>query len=96
MLPSLFDEVSITVDFRETGFALGILISPVRLAFYDRLEATSFKPRKDQRKAVNRWTKFVLGPSYIRNAARLCPKTREYVYPRTVAPTGSLFRMSKN
>ncbi|KAF7128588.1 hypothetical protein CNMCM5793_003376 [Aspergillus hiratsukae] len=42
-----------------------------------RLEASAFKPRKDQRKAVNRWTKFVLGPEYIRRAAYLCPKTRE-------------------
>lgn len=42
-----------------------------------RLEASAFKPRKDQRKAINRWNKFVLGPEYIRKAARLCPKTRE-------------------
>ncbi|PYI35327.1 Arginyl-tRNA-protein transferase [Aspergillus indologenus CBS 114.80] len=42
-----------------------------------RLEAVDFKPRKDQRKAVNRWNKFVLGPEYIRRAAYLCPKTRE-------------------
>ncbi|KAL2360958.1 hypothetical protein RJZ56_006181 [Blastomyces dermatitidis] len=26
---------------------------------------------------MNRWNKFVLGQSYIRSAARLCPKTRE-------------------
>lgn len=42
-----------------------------------RLEATAFKSRKDQRKAINRWNKFVLGPEYIRRAAYLCPKTRE-------------------
>ncbi|KAA8644182.1 arginyltransferase [Aspergillus tanneri] len=42
-----------------------------------RLEASDFKPRKDQRKAINRWNKFVLGPEYIRRAAYLCPKTRE-------------------
>ncbi|KAL5336445.1 arginine-tRNA-protein transferase [Aspergillus crustosus] len=42
-----------------------------------RLEASAYKPRKDQRKAINRWTKFVLGPEYIRRAAYLCPKTRE-------------------
>ncbi|KAL2001036.1 hypothetical protein VTN02DRAFT_2328 [Thermoascus thermophilus] len=42
-----------------------------------RLDASEFKPRKDQRKAINRWNKFVLGPEYIRKAARLCPKTRE-------------------
>lgn len=42
-----------------------------------RLEAASFKPSKDQRQAVNRWNRYVLGPEYIWNAARLCPKTRE-------------------
>ncbi|KAL2794684.1 arginine-tRNA-protein transferase [Aspergillus keveii] len=42
-----------------------------------RLEATAYKPRRDQRKAINRWNKFVLGPEYIRRAAYLCPKTRE-------------------
>jgi arginine-tRNA-protein transferase len=42
-----------------------------------RLEAASFKPSKDQRQAINRWNRYVLGPEYIWNAARLCPKTRE-------------------
>ncbi|KAL4870114.1 hypothetical protein BDV12DRAFT_184716 [Aspergillus spectabilis] len=42
-----------------------------------RLEASAYKPRRDQRKAINRWTKFVLGPEYIRRAAFLCPKTKE-------------------
>ncbi|EAS34081.3 arginine-tRNA-protein transferase 1 [Coccidioides immitis RS] len=42
-----------------------------------RLEASSYKPRRDQKKALNRWNKFVLGQEYIRSAARLCPKTRE-------------------
>ncbi|KAI9368448.1 arginine-tRNA-protein transferase [Aspergillus egyptiacus] len=42
-----------------------------------RLEASAYKPRRDQRKAINRWNKFVLGPEYIRRAAYLCPKTRE-------------------
>ncbi|PYH99587.1 arginine-tRNA-protein transferase [Aspergillus ellipticus CBS 707.79] len=41
-----------------------------------RLEASDFTPRKDQRKAINRWNNFVLGPEYIRRAAYLCPKTR--------------------
>lgn len=43
-----------------------------------RLDASEFKPRKDQRKALNRWNKYILGPEYMRKAARLCPKTREY------------------
>ncbi|EDN10132.1 conserved hypothetical protein [Histoplasma mississippiense (nom. inval.)] len=42
-----------------------------------RLDPTTFKPRKDQRLAMNHWNNFVLGQSYIRSAARLCPKTRE-------------------
>ncbi|KAI1974034.1 Arginyl-tRNA--protein transferase 1 [Ophidiomyces ophidiicola] len=42
-----------------------------------RLEAAAYKPRKDQRKALNRWNRFVLGQEYIRNAAMLCPKTRQ-------------------
>ncbi|KAE8348284.1 arginine-tRNA-protein transferase [Aspergillus coremiiformis] len=42
-----------------------------------RLEASAFRPRTDQRKASNRWNKFILGSEYIRRAAYLCPKTRE-------------------
>ncbi|KAJ5125558.1 hypothetical protein N7448_004877 [Penicillium atrosanguineum] len=42
-----------------------------------RLEASAYQPRRDQRKAINAWTKFVLGPEYMRKAARLCPRTRE-------------------
>ncbi|KAJ5594882.1 Arginyl-tRNA--protein transferase 1 [Penicillium hispanicum] len=42
-----------------------------------RLEASAFHPRRDQRKAINRWNKFILGPEYMRKAARLCPKSRE-------------------
>ncbi|OJJ80600.1 arginyltransferase [Aspergillus glaucus CBS 516.65] len=42
-----------------------------------RLEASEFKARRDQRKAINHWNKFVLGPEYLRKAARLCPKTRQ-------------------
>ncbi|KAL1965553.1 hypothetical protein VTN77DRAFT_5637 [Rasamsonia byssochlamydoides] len=42
-----------------------------------RLEASAFKPSRDQRQAINRWNRYVLGPEYIRKAAQLCPKTRE-------------------
>ncbi|MCJ1280829.1 Arginyl-tRNA--protein transferase 1 [Xylographa opegraphella] len=42
-----------------------------------RLDGLGFKPQKDQRKAVNRFTEYVLGPDYSRLAARLCPKSRE-------------------
>lgn len=36
----------------------------------------SFKPARDQRHAVHRWNKFVLGDAYIKNAARAYPKTK--------------------
>ncbi|KIW63300.1 hypothetical protein, variant 1 [Phialophora macrospora] len=42
-----------------------------------RLKASEFKPKKDQRQAINRWNDFVLGPEYKRKAAMLCPQTRE-------------------
>ncbi|KAJ5190558.1 uncharacterized protein N7498_009543 [Penicillium cinerascens] len=42
-----------------------------------RLEASAYQPRRDQRKAINRWNKFILGPEYMRKAARLCPRSRE-------------------
>lgn len=35
---------------------------------------------------MNHWNNFVLGQSYIRSAARLCPKTREYVFPTKSEP----------
>ncbi|KAK2746832.1 Arginyl-tRNA--protein transferase 1 [Myotisia sp. PD_48] len=42
-----------------------------------RLDPTQYKPRRDQKKALNRWNKFVLGQKYIKDAARLCPKSKE-------------------
>lgn len=42
-----------------------------------RLPAASFKPTRDQRQAVNRWNRFVLGDSYINEAKKLHPKTKE-------------------
>ncbi|CAI7595092.1 unnamed protein product [Penicillium palitans] len=42
-----------------------------------RLEASAYRPRRDQRKAINKWNKFILGPEYMRKVARLCPQTRE-------------------
>lgn len=40
-----------------------------------------FKPTKDQRKVVNKFSKYIIGADYKYKAARLCPKTREYVIP---------------
>lgn len=44
---------------------------------FDSLKASEFKSKKDQRKALNRWNDFVLGPEYKRKAAMLCPQSRE-------------------
>ncbi|KAH8699297.1 arginine-tRNA-protein transferase 1 [Talaromyces proteolyticus] len=42
-----------------------------------RLEASEFKARRDQRKAINRWNKYVLGQEYIQKVAMLAPKSRD-------------------
>ncbi|KAF2808685.1 uncharacterized protein BDZ99DRAFT_463584 [Mytilinidion resinicola] len=42
-----------------------------------RLPASSFKATRDQRQAVNRWNKYVLGEDYIKEAAKKYPKTKE-------------------
>ncbi|GAM84452.1 hypothetical protein ANO11243_024480 [Dothideomycetidae sp. 11243] len=41
-----------------------------------RLQAASFKPSRDQRQAINRWNKHVLGDSYARKVAEKFPKTK--------------------
>jgi arginyl-tRNA---protein transferase len=42
-----------------------------------RLDAFQVQVAKDQRSAVNRFNKFVLGDEYIKQAARLFPRSRE-------------------
>lgn len=42
-----------------------------------RLDAHAFHASKDQRQALNRFTKFVLGDEYTKAAARLYPRSRE-------------------
>ncbi|GAO17708.1 hypothetical protein UVI_02058220 [Ustilaginoidea virens] len=42
-----------------------------------RLDSGRFRAKRDQRHAVNRFNKFVLGNSYLEAAARLHPKSRE-------------------
>ncbi|KZF20022.1 arginine-tRNA-protein transferase 1 [Xylona heveae TC161] len=42
-----------------------------------RLDAQQFKPAKDQRQALNRWSKHILGEKYIHEAARLHPVSKE-------------------
>ncbi|KAI5292903.1 Arginyl-tRNA--protein transferase 1 [Ascosphaera acerosa] len=41
-----------------------------------RLAPEEYKPRRDQKKAWNRWTRYVLGPEYKRKAAQLAPTTK--------------------
>ncbi|KAH6870786.1 arginine-tRNA-protein transferase, partial [Alternaria rosae] len=42
-----------------------------------RLPVASFKPSKDQRKAVNHWNDYVLGETYMKEASRLYPISKE-------------------
>ncbi|KAK4101507.1 hypothetical protein N658DRAFT_425771 [Parathielavia hyrcaniae] len=41
-----------------------------------RLDSAQFKPTKDQRQAVNRFNRHIVGDSYPREAARLHPRSR--------------------
>ena len=43
-----------------------------------RLPAAQFTPIKDQRQTVNRWNRYVLGDNYIKEAAKLHPKSKEW------------------
>lgn len=47
-----------------------------------RLDAESFRPSKDQRQTLNRFTKFLLGDVYLKEAARLYPRSREQAKKR--------------
>ncbi|KAK0635128.1 arginine-tRNA-protein transferase [Bombardia bombarda] len=47
-----------------------------------RLDSTNFKASKDQRQAVNRFNRHVLGETYTFQAARLYPRSREEVRRR--------------
>lgn len=42
-----------------------------------RLDSTKFRPTKDQRQAINRFNKFVIGEEYSKELARTCPRSRE-------------------
>lgn len=53
-----------------------------------RLEASDFRPRRDQRKAINRWNKFVLGPEYMHKVAHLSPRSRACVCLRFFLSSG--------
>lgn len=47
-----------------------------------RLDSTEFKPSKDQRQAINRFNRFLLGDSYSKKAAQKHPLTREQAKKR--------------
>ncbi|KAH6640805.1 arginine-tRNA-protein transferase [Chaetomium tenue] len=47
-----------------------------------RLDSTQFKPTKDQRQAVNRFNRHIIGDTYAREAARLHPRSRAEVRRR--------------
>lgn len=47
-----------------------------------RLDSNEFKPTKSQRQVVNRFNNFVLGENYIKDAARLHPRSREQAKAR--------------
>ncbi|KAK4667372.1 Arginyl-tRNA--protein transferase 1 [Podospora pseudopauciseta] len=42
-----------------------------------RLDSAEYKPTKDQRQALNRFNRHILGDTYARDAARLYPRSRE-------------------
>lgn len=47
-----------------------------------RLDSDAFHASKDQRQSLNRFNKYVLGDDYIKDAARLYPKSREQAKKR--------------
>ncbi|KAF2273327.1 arginine-tRNA-protein transferase 1 [Westerdykella ornata] len=42
-----------------------------------RLPVAEFKPTRDQRQSVNRWNRHILGEEYIKEAAKLHPKSKQ-------------------
>ena len=67
MLSTLHNSVSIVVH----------CIYP--LLTWNSLPAASFKPSKDQRKAVNHWNDHVLGQDYTKEASKRYPLSKECV-----------------
>ncbi|OTB13491.1 hypothetical protein K445DRAFT_320037 [Daldinia sp. EC12] len=47
-----------------------------------RLDSGRFRPTRDQRQAVNRFNKYVVGDAYLKEAARLYPRSREQARKR--------------
>ncbi|KAI8949541.1 arginine-tRNA-protein transferase [Xylaria longipes] len=47
-----------------------------------RVDSARFRPTRDQRQAINRFNKFVIGDAYAKEAARRYPKSREQAHKR--------------
>ncbi|CAJ0555204.1 Ff.00g052690.m01.CDS01 [Fusarium sp. VM40] len=47
-----------------------------------RLDSSKFKPSRDQRQTINRFNKYVMGETYMKEAAHLYPKSREQAKKR--------------
>ncbi|TGJ86828.1 hypothetical protein E0Z10_g1957 [Xylaria hypoxylon] len=47
-----------------------------------RIDSTRFRPTRDQRQAINRFNRFVIGDAYAKEAARRHPKSREQARKR--------------
>ena len=47
-----------------------------------RLDSAEFKPTKDQRQTVNRFNRYVTGETYVKELARLHPRSRDEVRKR--------------
>ncbi|KAK5631264.1 hypothetical protein RRF57_006978 [Xylaria bambusicola] len=47
-----------------------------------RIDSTRFRPTKDQRQAINRFNKYIIGDVYAKEAARRHPKSREQARKR--------------
>jgi arginine-tRNA-protein transferase len=65
----------------------GLLYKPDQIAaccphYTIRLDADSFHASKDQRQSLNRFNKYVLGDDYIKETARLYPKSRDQAKKR--------------
>ena len=69
----------LAVPSTRSGMAI-VLLKHHSLIMSTRLDGAAFRARKDQRQAVNRFTQYILGQDYMSLAARLCPKTKEYVH----------------
>ncbi len=47
-----------------------------------RLDSDAFKPTRNQRQCINRFNSYLLGSTYVKEAARLYPRSREQARKR--------------